>query len=121
MADPPWDIHMSLPYGTLSDAEMMNLNIGALSTDGVCFLWVTGRTIELGRACLEKWGYECAEELLWIKTNQLQKLIRTGRTGHWLNHSRALSDRHQRISADEPTNRLRCDCGRSSGNVAETR
>eukprot|EP01083_Nonionella_stella_P040201 109254_1 len=88
MADPPWDIHMSLPYGTLSDAEMMNLNIGALSTDGVCFLWVTGRTIELGRACLEKWGYECAEELLWIKTNQLQKLIRTGRTGHWLNHSK---------------------------------
>lgn len=25
---------------------------------------------------------------MWIKTNQLQRLIRTGRTGHWLNHSK---------------------------------
>ena len=28
------------------------------------------------------------QELLWIKTNQLQKVIRTGRTGHWLNHGK---------------------------------
>lgn len=28
------------------------------------------------------------EEILWVKTNQLQSLIRTGRTGHWLNHSK---------------------------------
>lgn len=25
---------------------------------------------------------------MWIKTNQLQRIIRTGRTGHWLNHSK---------------------------------
>lgn len=29
-----------------------------------------------------------AQELLWVKTNQLQRIIRTGRTGHWLNHSK---------------------------------
>jgi mRNA (2'-O-methyladenosine-N6-)-methyltransferase len=23
-----------------------------------------------------------------VKTNQLQRIIRTGRTGHWLNHSK---------------------------------
>ena len=28
------------------------------------------------------------QELLWVKTNQLQRIIRTGRTGHWLNHSK---------------------------------
>ncbi|KAF9624840.1 hypothetical protein IFM89_015394 [Coptis chinensis] len=28
------------------------------------------------------------EELIWVKTNQLQQIIRTGRTGHWLNHSK---------------------------------
>ena len=33
-------------------------------------------------------GYTRKEELVWIKTNQLQRLIRTGRTGHWLNHSK---------------------------------
>ena len=88
MADPPWDIHMDLPYGTLSDDEMKNLPIKNLQENGVLFLWVTGRATELARECLEIWGYERKEELVWIKTNQLQRLIRTGRTGHWLNHSK---------------------------------
>lgn len=30
MADPPWDIHMELPYGTMSDDEMRQLGIPAL-------------------------------------------------------------------------------------------
>jgi mRNA (2'-O-methyladenosine-N6-)-methyltransferase len=100
MADPPWDIHMELPYGTMSDEEMLNLPIGNLADDGVFFLWVsslhsththkppkvTGRAMELGRKCLDRWGYKCVGEVLWVKTNQLQRLIRTGRTGHWINH-----------------------------------
>lgn len=88
MADPPWDIHMELPYGTMADDEMRNLNIQALQTDGLIFLWVTGRAMELGRECLEQWGYKRCEEIIWVKTNQLQRIIRTGRTGHWLNHSK---------------------------------
>ena len=55
---------------------------------GVMFLWVTGRAMELGRECLELWGYRFVQELVWVKTNQLQRIIRTGRTGHWLNHSK---------------------------------
>ncbi|CAA6663344.1 unnamed protein product [Spirodela intermedia] len=86
MADPPWDIHMELPYGTMADDEMRNLNVPALQTDGLIFLWVTGRAMELGRECLEQWGYKRVEEIIWVKTNQLQRIIRTGRTGHWLNH-----------------------------------
>jgi mRNA (2'-O-methyladenosine-N6-)-methyltransferase len=43
MADPPWDIHMELPYGTMSDDEMRQLGVPALQDDGVIFLWVTGR------------------------------------------------------------------------------
>lgn len=43
MADPPWDIHMELPYGTLTDDEMRKLNIPILQDDGFIFLWVTGR------------------------------------------------------------------------------
>lgn len=88
MADPPWDIHMELPYGTMSDDEMRQLNIPALQTDGYIFLWVTGRAMELGRECLTLWGYERVDELIWVKTNQLQRLIRTGRTGHWINHGK---------------------------------
>lgn len=88
MADPPWDIHMELPYGTMSDEEMRKLNIPALQDDGVIFLWVTGRAMELGRECLALWGYERCDEIIWVKTNQLQRIIRTGRTGHWLNHGK---------------------------------
>ncbi|CAA0843237.1 N6-adenosine-methyltransferase MT-A70-like [Striga hermonthica] len=88
MADPPWDIHMELPYGTMADDEMRTLNVPALQTDGLIFLWVTGRAMELGRECLEHWGYKRVEEIIWVKTNQLQRIIRTGRTGHWLNHSK---------------------------------
>lgn len=77
MADPPWDIHMELPYGipfiqlmksksyniyfqigTMSDDEMRQLGVPALQDDGLIFLWVTGRAMELGRECLKLWGYE---------------------------------------------------------------
>ena len=88
MADPPWEIHQDLPYGTMDDDEMRKLNIGCLQDEGVIFLWVTGRAMELGRECLQIWGYQRVDELIWVKTNQLQRLIRTGRTGHWLNHSK---------------------------------
>ncbi|XP_035462803.2 N6-adenosine-methyltransferase subunit METTL3-like [Scophthalmus maximus] len=88
MADPPWDIHMELPYGTLTDDEMRRLNIPILQDDGFLFLWVTGRAMELGRECLSLWGYDRVDEIIWVKTNQLQRIIRTGRTGHWLNHGK---------------------------------
>ncbi|KAK4312984.1 hypothetical protein Pmani_015649 [Petrolisthes manimaculis] len=88
MADPPWDIHMELPYGTMSDDEMRQLNIPIMQDEGLIFLWVTGRAMELGRECLKLWGYERVDEIIWVKTNQLQRIIRTGRTGHWLNHGK---------------------------------
>ncbi|XP_033125351.1 N6-adenosine-methyltransferase catalytic subunit-like [Anneissia japonica] len=88
MADPPWDIHMELPYGTMQDDEMRKLNVPGLQEEGFIFLWVTGRAMELGRECLQLWGYKQVDEIIWVKTNQLQRLIRTGRTGHWLNHGK---------------------------------
>ncbi|BFZ13120.1 hypothetical protein BsWGS_16159 [Bradybaena similaris] len=88
MADPPWDIHMELPYGTMGDNEMRGLDIPKLQDEGFIFLWVTGRAMELGRECLELWGYNRVDEIIWVKTNQLQRIIRTGRTGHWINHGK---------------------------------
>ncbi|KAJ7904270.1 MT-A70-domain-containing protein [Mycena olivaceomarginata] len=88
MADPPWDIHMSLPYGTMTDDEMRAMPIPALQDEGLLFLWVTGRAMEVGRECLKVWGYTRIDEVIWVKTNQLQRVIRTGRTGHWLNHTK---------------------------------
>jgi len=62
--------------------------VQGLQDEGMIFLWVTGRAMELGRECLRLWGYEQCEEIIWVKTNQLQRIIRTGRTGHWLNHGK---------------------------------
>lgn len=42
MTDPPWEIHQDLPYGTMKDDEMLDLDIGSLQDDGVIFVWVTG-------------------------------------------------------------------------------
>ena len=72
----------------MEDDEMRKLNIPSLQENGYIFLWVTGRAMELGRECLKIWGYERCDEIIWVKTNQLQRIIRTGRTGHWLNHGK---------------------------------
>lgn len=52
MADPPWDIHMELPYGTMSDDEMRQLGIPQLQDQGLIFLWVTGRLIFIFVMCV---------------------------------------------------------------------
>lgn len=88
VSDPAWDIHMSLPYGTCKDIELLSLPIHELQDEGIIMLWVTGRSIEVGRQALVKWGYEVSDEMIWIKLNQLKRTIVTGRTGHWLNHSK---------------------------------
>lgn len=49
---------------------------------------LSGRALELGRELLHKWGYKRVDELIWVKTNSLRRLIVSGRTGHWLNHSK---------------------------------
>lgn len=87
MMDPPWRINMSLPYETMSDEEMLNMNVAPLQDNGVCLVWVIGRAQAIGRECLARWGYKFEGELLWVKMDQLARLKRTGRTGHWLNRT----------------------------------
>ncbi|KAG6832914.1 hypothetical protein H0H92_004798 [Tricholoma furcatifolium] len=77
-----------LPYGTMTDDEMRAMPIPTLQDEGLLFLWVTGRAMEVGRECMRVWGYTRVDEVVWVKTNQLQRVIRTGRTGHWLNHTK---------------------------------
>lgn len=88
IADPSWTIHMNLSYSSLKDDELLSLRMDKLQRDGIFLLWVTGRTIETGRDFLTKWGYNVINQITWIKTSQLIRTISTGRTGHWLNHSK---------------------------------
>lgn len=88
IADPSWTIHMNLNYSSMKDDELLSLRMDKLQKEGLFLLWVTGRTIETGRDFLKKWGYRVENQLTWIKTSQLIRTISTGRTGHWLNHSK---------------------------------
>lgn len=61
ISDPAWDIHMALPYGTCKDAELLSLPMHELQDEGILFLWVTGRSIEIGRKALAQWGYTISD------------------------------------------------------------
>lgn len=41
----------------MTDEEMLSMPIPALQDEGLLFLWVTGRAMELGRDCMRAWGY----------------------------------------------------------------
>ena len=40
MADPPWDIHMELPYGTMADDEMRKLPVPSMQVRTRRRTWV---------------------------------------------------------------------------------
>lgn len=55
----------------MTDDEMRAMPIPALQDEGLLFLWVTGRAMEVGRECLRVWGYTRVDEVVWVKTNQV--------------------------------------------------
>jgi len=65
---------LQLPYGTMTDDEMKAMPIPTLQDEGLLFLWVTGRAMEIGRECLRVWGYTRVDEVVWVKTNQVHIL-----------------------------------------------
>ena len=70
---------------------MRSLPIPTLASNkGPCllFLWVTGRIKEFAAELMKNWGFANTDVIPWIKTNQLGRIVRTGRTGHWLNHGK---------------------------------
>lgn len=55
----------------MTDDEMRAMPIPTLQDEGILFLWVTGRAMEVGRECLRVWGYTRVDEVVWVKTNQV--------------------------------------------------
>ena len=62
----------------MTDDEMRAMPI-ALQDEGLSFLWVMGHAMEVGCECLRVWGFTRVHEVVWVKTNQLQRVIRRGR------------------------------------------
>jgi mRNA (2'-O-methyladenosine-N6-)-methyltransferase len=64
----------------MTDDEMRAMPIPMLQDEGLIFLWVTGRAMEVGRECLRVWGYTRVDEVVWVKTNQVCSLVCVGNT-----------------------------------------
>eukprot|EP00049_Salpingoeca_infusionum_P025329 m.18638 g.18638 ORF g.18638 m.18638 type:complete len:346 (+) comp7922_c0_seq3:121-1158(+) len=88
VADPPWQIKTQMAYGLMADTSISKLPMECLQQNGFLFLWVTTRTMDFGRSLLQRWGYQVVDDIVWVKLNQVGRLIETGRTGYWLNHSK---------------------------------
>eukprot|EP00002_Diphylleia_rotans_P022530 TRINITY_DN4411_c0_g2_i8.p1 TRINITY_DN4411_c0_g2~~TRINITY_DN4411_c0_g2_i8.p1 ORF type:complete len:554 (-),score=64.39 TRINITY_DN4411_c0_g2_i8:120-1781(-) len=90
MIDPPWRIRggeremgeqtlfsntsFKHEYYTLSNQEILDIDIGALSTKGLIFLWVINSQMPFAFECLNKWGYEYLDRVMWIKTTKHQNI-----------------------------------------------
>ena len=59
----------------MTDDEMKAMPIPALQDEGLLFLWVTGRAMEIGRECMRVWGYSRVDEVVWVKTNQVRQRV----------------------------------------------
>ena len=83
---------------SLKDYCMLYVQIKCLKD--YCMLYVQIKCLKVMKRllyvkCTNDWlwiswpsSYERVDEIIWVKTNQLQRIIRTGRTGHWLNHGK---------------------------------
>jgi len=67
----------------MTDDEMRGMPIPSLQDEGLLFLWVTGRAMEVGRECMRVWGYTRVDELIWVKINQVN--LTATQTYSWLN------------------------------------
>ena len=59
----------------MTDDEMRGMPIPSLQDEGLLFLWVTGRAMEVGRECMRVWGYTRVDELIWVKINQVKLIL----------------------------------------------
>lgn len=59
-----------LNYNTLSNEEILDIDIDILSDSGFCFLWVLNSNLQFGLQCLNKWGYKYIDRIVWIKKNR---------------------------------------------------
>jgi mRNA (2'-O-methyladenosine-N6-)-methyltransferase len=67
VVDPPWQEKQN-EAGTLTNKEILNIPIEKLSKGGFCFLWILNQNVNPGYECLNKWGYDIVDRLVWIRT-----------------------------------------------------
>ena len=93
MIDPPWQLSTSDPargvtikYPTMTDDNIMDLDIGSLQTDGFLFLWAINSKIVVSLKMIKEWGYKLVDEIQWVKLTVKGKIAKGH--AHYLQHSK---------------------------------
>lgn len=86
LADPPWEMtlsrmrskRLSLPYPTMSLAEICDLPVGDLAADDChLWLWTTNQVLPKAFDVVAAWGFKYLAPVHWIKPSGL---------GNWFVH-----------------------------------
>lgn len=101
LIDPPWRLRggqnvsdektmftnnkFFLNYNTLSNEEIIDIDVGVLSDSGLIFLWTINSQMEFAFDCLERWGYKYLDRIIWIKKTINQNIAVS--QGYYLLHS----------------------------------
>ena len=72
VVDPPYegDIENAANHQNsmkINIQDIMNLRIETLSNNGFIFLWILNKYMNFGYDCLQKWGYEVVDQIVWVK------------------------------------------------------
>ena len=57
--------------------DIINLKIEALSKNGFIFLWILNKYMNFGYDCLQKWGYEVVDQIIWVKLKNSKMNLKT--------------------------------------------
>lgn len=92
LVDPPWKLRggqlisertmfnnctFALPYNTLTNEEIIDMDVGALSKKGFLFLWTIKSQMEFAFACMNAWGYNYVDMITWVKTTNKGNIGKT--------------------------------------------
>ena len=74
---------MRLPYGTMTDEEILALPVDTLAPPGPeshLYLWTTDAHLPLALSCMARWGYRFKRTIVWVKTTQDPEALRAEAT-----------------------------------------
>ncbi|KAK9798897.1 hypothetical protein WJX73_003541 [Symbiochloris irregularis] len=93
MMDPPWQLAtanptrgVSLGYSQLTDADIMNLPVPKLQSNGFLFVWVINAKYKFTLDLFERWGYRVVDEIVWVKMTVNRRLAKSH--GYYLQHAK---------------------------------
>mmetsp|Transcript_16000 Transcript_16000/g.37934 ORF Transcript_16000/g.37934 Transcript_16000/m.37934 type:complete len:334 (+) Transcript_16000:67-1068(+) len=93
MMDPPWQLATANPtrgvalgYSQLTDADIENLPIPKLQSNGFLFIWVINAKYKFCLDLFDKWGYKMVDEIVWAKMTVNRRLAKSH--GYYLQHAK---------------------------------